>query len=290
MQTQHPDHIATAQKRNAQFALHNISDRDIRKMFKLFYDSKDRSNHENTIKQMRRLFLRQPKNKKVEILFTTVHILLRNTPTEMLHLPTCPLKIYFPILDANVLSSSDGSGSTALHWLAESSDPSDEMINKNQVVLGKLLIKAGANVNARAARFMGRITPLHRACQSGVPTNLDFIKLLLKKGADPNAKSLKDETPLHHTMHASPAAAKFLLEHASDRIDTDIVTKRGFTFLHQVRRGIEDIQYKAAHPAQTDAAGLMHLVGQLQELESILVARGAVDIGNLPRFFLPTKK
>jgi hypothetical protein len=58
----------------------------------------------------------------------------------------------------------DGRGSTALHWLGDSNDPSKEHTLENQCILAKQLIKAGANVNAYAQRWLYKMTPLHNAC------------------------------------------------------------------------------------------------------------------------------
>jgi ankyrin repeat protein len=82
-----------------------------------------------------------------------------------------------------------GSGSTPLHWLTELSDPSKEHTLKNQCILAKQLIEAGANVNAHAQRGNDKSTPLHATCWSGHCTNLDFIQLLLDHGANPNTKN-----------------------------------------------------------------------------------------------------
>jgi hypothetical protein len=42
-------------------------------------------------------------------------------------------------------------------------------------------------------------------------TNLDFVELLLKKGADPNSQDHLGGTPLTFTKKFAPGAAKFLL-------------------------------------------------------------------------------
>ncbi len=96
-------------------------------------------------------------------------------PSNMLKLPMSPLKVSLQCVDASVMSNDDGNGSTPLHWLAELSDPSQEHTLDNQCILAKQLIKAGANVNARAQRCVKRMTPLHGACSSSNCTNLDLI-------------------------------------------------------------------------------------------------------------------
>jgi ankyrin repeat protein len=48
-----------------------------------------------------------------------------------------------------------------------------------------LLIDHGANVNDRGGDKCGGVTPLHDACNCG---NLATIKVLIQRGANPNAK------------------------------------------------------------------------------------------------------
>jgi ankyrin repeat protein len=61
------------------------------------------------------------------------------------------------------------------------------------VELTKLLVRFNANVNTKTGIYIdgsGDVTPLHRAYWSA-----ELTKLLLAKGADPNAKDTKGETP-----------------------------------------------------------------------------------------------
>ncbi len=78
-----------------------------------------------------------------------------------------------------------------------------------QLILAKELIDHATNVNAVSNPRSE--TPLHRACYSGNETNLDFVELLLKKGADPNTQDRLGVTPLMCTTQAAPGAARFLL-------------------------------------------------------------------------------
>jgi ankyrin repeat protein len=59
------------------------------------------------------------------------------------------------------------------------------LTHQNQLILAKLLIEHGANVNAVTRPQLE--TPLHKACYWSVATNIDFVELLLEKCADPNA-------------------------------------------------------------------------------------------------------
>jgi ankyrin repeat protein len=62
--------------------------------------------------------------------------------------------------------------------LADLADPFDYS-TRSQLILAKQLIKHGANVNAVTSP-QGE-TPLQKACHAGNVTNLDFLKLLLKR-------------------------------------------------------------------------------------------------------------
>src|SRR5689334_23334963 len=74
------------------------------------------------------------------------------------------------LLKQNVdVNAPQGDGSTALHWASD----------KEDLELVQLLIKAGADVNAKT-RLAG-ITPIFMAAKNG---NASIIQLLLKAGAD----------------------------------------------------------------------------------------------------------
>ena len=71
-------------------------------------------------------------------------------------------------------------GTTALYWAAE----------RNDLEIAELLIRAGANANART-RYGA--TPLTMASLNG---NATLIEMLLKAGADPNTATSEGETVL----------------------------------------------------------------------------------------------
>jgi ankyrin repeat protein len=83
---------------------------------------------------------------------------------------------------------------TPLHNLADLADHNDYSTHENQLILARQLIEHGANANA-VTRPHGA-TPLHHACHGGNVTNLDFVELLLKADADPNAQIHTGQIPL----------------------------------------------------------------------------------------------
>jgi hypothetical protein len=252
-----------------------------RRFFDLFLDTQGDTDHADTVRKMMNILLKEPCYNRQAILFRSLFV-LSQLPSETLKLPTSPLKVALQVVDASVMSClgpnmDDGRGATPLHWLGETSDPSKEQTLENQCILAKQLIEAGANVNARAQRNLGKITPLHIACFSGNCTNLDYIQLLLDHGANPNANSA-GQTPLSFTVPGAPGAAKFLLTY-SDKTDPDILTNDGRSFLAMVRTCIADGTSKARLPNSSQPEIMFFQVNQWEEVEKLLVERGALDSG-----------
>jgi hypothetical protein len=87
---------------------------------------------------MKKILLKESRSNRQTISFNSLYV-LSQLPSEMLKLPTSPLKVAFQFVDANVMSLHDGEGSTALHWLTQMSDPSKEHTLENQYILAKQL-------------------------------------------------------------------------------------------------------------------------------------------------------
>jgi ankyrin repeat protein len=101
------------------------------------------------------------------------------------------------------VNAAQGDGTTALHWAAI----------RNDLEIGRLLIRSGANVNA--ATRIGGLTPLFLAASSG---NAAMISELLKAGA--SAKTANSVTGTTALMKAAAAGSaevvKLLLDHGAD--------------------------------------------------------------------------
>ena len=119
--------------------------------------------------------------------------------------------------DADV-NAAESDGSRPLHWA----------VQKNEVEIAKLLLKAGAE--ATSTNRYG-ITPLWLACQNG---NSALVELLLSAGADPNTRQIGGETVLMTAARSGnlDAVAKLL--------------ERGAEVNAQEKRGQTAIMWAAA--------------------------------------------
>jgi hypothetical protein len=117
-------------------------------------------------------------------------------------------------------------------------------------------------------------------------TNLDFVELLLKEGADPNAQDHMGLTPLMCTTTDAPGAAKFLLNWPTT--GASITTRSGASFLAMVRSTIKAIfnpmaaEYlfsQVALPDNSERKKQQFLLRQWREVEEMLEEKGAHDTG-----------
>jgi hypothetical protein len=179
-------------------------------------------------KKIKKFAKRQTKHIQKYVLIYSLGVLARS-PSEMLSWPNSPLLVLLQLVDPSV-SVGGEEMITPLHHLASLADPFDYSNLENQVILAKQLIVHGANANAVSSQGF---SPLHKACVSFNVTNLDFVELLLKEGADPNAQDEVGQVPLMKTIPAAPGAAEFLLNWPTT--DANITSRSGASFLALVR-------------------------------------------------------
>jgi ankyrin repeat protein len=199
----------------------------------------------------------------------------------MLSCSNSPLLVLLQFVDPNVLSGDDhdaleeGEERTLFfHDVSDLADPFGYSTHENQLILAKQ-IEHGAIVNAVSSPC-GK-TPLHHACNTGIVTNLDFVELLLKEGADPNAQDHLGLTPLMFTLPGAPGAAKFLLSWPAPNVNS--TSRSGASFLAKVRATVEEFSDKVVRPDNPDMVPHQFLLQQWREIEEMLVERGAADTG-----------
>lgn len=101
----------------------------------------------------------------------------------------------------------------------------------NNVEMVKLLLRHGANLEARTELGW---TPLHSACKWN---NAECVALLLQHGADINAHSQGDQTPLHITATVSNCRSTLVTLLMDDRIMPDLLNNSGETAAAIAKRG-----------------------------------------------------
>jgi ankyrin repeat protein len=100
------------------------------------------------------------------------------------------------------VNAAQGDGMTALHWAADLGNEE----------LARILVAAGANVNARTR--IGHHAPLHVAAENG---HGPIVRLLADAGADVRATSLGGVTPLHAAaLSGDSTSVASLLSHGAD--------------------------------------------------------------------------
>jgi hypothetical protein len=258
----------------------NLDD-DMKRFFKLFEESTFEGS-QAAARKMRKIAKRHTKHNQKFLLFHSLRLLVWSD-SAMLSWPNSPVLVLLQIVDPSVLTGREGAPiqetrATLLHQLSDLADTSDYTTHENQLILAKQLIEHGANVNA--VSIPQGETPLHHACHGGVVTNLDFVELLLKEGADPNAQDHMGKTPLMWTAKLAPGAAKFLLNWPTT--DANITTRSGLVFLATVRNAVEYCTDKVARPDNPDQIQDQFLLRQWREIKEMLMveSRGTADTGS----------
>jgi ankyrin repeat protein len=103
-------------------------------------------------------------------------------------------------LDKELTNARDTDGSTPLHCASW----------KGHVEVVRVLLDAGADINAKSQNEHYGDTPLHAASHGN---QRDVVKVLIERGANLNSKNKIGRTPLGETeWHNATAAAKLLKE------------------------------------------------------------------------------
>jgi hypothetical protein len=237
MQVRTDRHMSTVLEEACRDHEHTFND-DMKRFFKLFTESTFEGS-KAAARKMKKIATRETTNNQKAMLLHSL-ILLIHTKSEKLLWPNSPLLVLLQFVDPNRTLHNP------LAFLV--ADCSDYLTYENQVILGRQLIKHGANVNAvdmaypNGEAYPNGDTPLHSKCHSTTATSLDFIQLLLENGADPNAQDHWGRTPFINTMPWAPGAAKFLLEWPTT--DVNITTRSGASFPTMVR---ETVAYVSEH-------------------------------------------
>jgi hypothetical protein len=223
---------------------------------------------------MKKIAKRLSKYNQKFMLFHSLRYLI-HSDSERLSWPNSPLLVMLEFVDPNMLTGRDDepfeegeARFTLLSQLADMAHPSDYSTHENQLILSKQLIEHGANVNAEARP--SATTPLHLACSGDNVTNLDFIEILLKAGADPNSQNDMESTPLMQSAKLAPGAAKFLLNWPTTDAN---ITSRGASFLVGVRGTVKSLSRLSNDIDNTEQ--VKHQLQQWIEIEDMLVKRGA---------------
>jgi hypothetical protein len=244
---------------------------DGKRFFKLFQESTFEGSGA-AARKMKKIAKGQCKYNQKFLLFHSLRF-LAHSDSEMLSWPNSSLLVLLHFVYPNVLFGEEDNRVTLLYDLVGLTDPFDYFTHTNQLILAKQLIERGANVNA-VSRPHGRM-PLQNACYSGYVTNLDFVELLLKKGADPNTQDRLGVTPLMFTLKVAPGAAKALLNWPTTEVN--ILSRSGESFLVEVRSAITSLSQAITFPDNPEKVQHQFQLQQWREIEEMLVERGAAD-------------
>jgi hypothetical protein len=245
----------------------------MKQFFKLFQESTFEGSRAAAL-EMREIAKRETKHNQRFLLIHSLFFLI-HSDLKVLSWPNSPLLVMLQLVDPSVLVGGEETSLTPLCHLADLADPFDYSTHENQLILAKQLIEHGTNVNAVWNPL--EETPLHSACCTSVVTNLNFVKFLLKKGADPNAQDHLGLTTLMYTSPFAPGTAKFLLSWPTT--DVNITTRSGASFLAMVREALKCFSNEVARPDNHEKASHQFLLQQWREIEEMLVEKGAHDTG-----------
>jgi hypothetical protein len=246
-------------------------DENGKRFFDLFEYSSPEESRWTAARKMKKIAKRQTKHNLSLLLWHSLHYLIRSH-SQFLSCSNSPLLVLLHFVDPSVLH---GGRLIPLDDVSNLANAFKYLTHVNQLILANQLMEHGANVNV-LSNPQGE-TPLHKACYSTVVTNLDFIQLLLKEGADPNAQDHSGTTPLMCTIPDAPGAAEFLLH--SYTTDANSTTQSGASFLAGVRKAVETLSDVVALPENPDKFQDQFLLRQWRNIEEMLVKRGATDTG-----------
>lgn len=94
-------------------------------------------------------------------------------------------------------------------------------------------------------KYISGWTPLHEACSFGF---MDVTEVLVKGGANVNAKGLDDDTPLHDaTTSGNLILVKFLIEHGAEPFAKNTKGKTPIDYAeHHILEYLESLRGKLA--------------------------------------------
>jgi hypothetical protein len=249
---------------------------------KLFDDCSTKEESEEAARKMKKIVEQKENGTKALWLSVSLHHVARAS-SERLRWPNSPVLVIMDCLNLNHVVQSESGGAP---WgplrdslsitLVRIVHPKVAATYKNQIILARQLIENGA-VNLNELYSHNGSTALHCACHDSLPTNLEFIQLLLENGADPNVKDKEGSTPLFKTIPFAPAAAKCLVQWAGTDVNMTHPINGGsiLAIVKGTIMGIVNGDFSSADTPEKKAEKRF-LIRQWREVEQMLLKRGAV--------------